>query len=78
MELLKFFFEPVILDLELADLPVQLLFQSISFFLASTGAVGKDARQRFKRFIPPLPDLVRMNAEFTRQLGKSLFPLDGF
>src|SRR4030042_4427029 len=76
-ENLRFFFDPVQLDLQLADLLVQLRKKILSLTVVLVSAIRKDSGKLLQELLSPLPDLLRMDPKFTGQLRNRLFPFYG-
>ena len=72
----EIFFEPVVLDLEPADLPKKFFFEIRMDLLGFRRALGKDSRQSGQGSISPQPDLVRTDPVLPGDLSDCLFPLD--
>ncbi len=76
-EKLRFFFEPVQLDFQLANLLVQLRDKILPLLVFFPSAIGKDPGKLLQELLSPLSDLIPMHSNFTGQLGDRLFSFHG-
>jgi len=77
-ERLRFFFEPLQLHLELANLPVEFGFNLIPRFLVLGPTIREHLRQNIQKMPAPLADLVGVNLELRCDLGDRFFAFDHF
>jgi hypothetical protein len=70
------FFQPLQLDLELPDLPVQLGLVLLAGLLPGLPPLREDRGQLLEQLLPPLPDLVGMHTIVAGQLGQRALFLD--
>src|SRR5438046_9208730 len=64
----SFFFEPLQLHLEPADLLVQFCLYSLGIYRSRLGAVAEDALRSCEQLLLPAMDQRRMHVELARQL----------
>jgi len=77
-ELLRFFFKPIQLDLELADLSEKLCFQLVPVLVHAFSAVGKKIGQHLQKLFPPPLNMIRVDTAFAGDLRDRLLSLDRF
>src|SRR4029077_6617936 len=69
--------QKIVFDLQLANLPVQKIDLPLAgHTLDRCAAAFENARSPVQQLLLPVVDLVRMNPEFTRQLGDRPVPSD--
>ena len=69
---LGLFFKPVQLHLELSDLAIEFCLQFFAVLLGAFASIRKELRQLVQKLLPPLADLVGVNAVLCGDLGHGL------
>jgi hypothetical protein len=73
-QLLRFFFKPVQLHFQLADLTIKLGDQLLLVFVPLFPSFSKKIRKALQKLLSPVADLVGMNTKFTGQLSQGFLP----